>query len=156
MRIATLVSAAAMAMAASAAHAAEVSETSEFKAPAQKVWETASPDFCGIGQWHPAVEKCAMSDGGKTRTLSLKGGGTIVEKQTSWDPSKMSYSYDIVESPLPVQNYKSTFVVAPNGDSASTITWSSTFEPKGASEDEAKKVIQGIYSGGLEALQSKM
>jgi hypothetical protein len=36
-------------------------------------------DFCGIATWHPAVEKCVLSDDGKMRTLSLKGGGTIVE-----------------------------------------------------------------------------
>src|SRR5450631_4461655 len=30
-------------------------------------------DFCGIGNWHPAIEKCALSADGKTRTLSLRG-----------------------------------------------------------------------------------
>ena len=52
-----------------------------------KATSTATPeaawkkigDFCGIATWHPAVEKCVLSDDGKKRTLSLKGGGTIVE-----------------------------------------------------------------------------
>ena len=33
-------------------------------------------DFCGIGKWHPAIEKCVLSADGKQRTLSLNGGGT--------------------------------------------------------------------------------
>ena len=33
-------------------------------------------DFCGIGDWHPAVEKCVLSADGKQRTLALKGGGS--------------------------------------------------------------------------------
>ena len=54
-------------------------------------WSTARPtqawaaigDFCGIAGWHPAIEKCELGEkGGKPiRTLSLKGGGTIVEER---------------------------------------------------------------------------
>ena len=47
--------------------------------PAQ-AW-AAIGEFCAIGDWHPAVEKCELSekDGKVLRTLSLKGGGTIVD-----------------------------------------------------------------------------
>lgn len=140
----------------SAASAAEVTQSAEFDAPAKKVWKEASDDFCSIGDWHPAIEKCELSDKKMTRTLTLKGGGKIVEKQTAWDKKEMTYSYEIVESPLPVANYKSTFKVEKGKKKTSTVTWSSTFEPKGASEDEAEKAIEGIYSSGLEALKGKV
>lgn len=54
--------------------ALEAAKTIDVAAPPAKVWSTIG-DFCGIGQWHPAIEKCALSqDGGKTlRTLNLKG-----------------------------------------------------------------------------------
>jgi hypothetical protein len=39
------------------------------------------------------VEKCVLSDDGKTRTLSLKGGGTIVETLVSRDDIAHSYTY---------------------------------------------------------------
>ena len=42
-------------------------------------------DFCGIGDWHPAVEKCVLSTDGKQRTLALKGGGALVEALESVD-----------------------------------------------------------------------
>ncbi len=136
-----------------AASAADVTESIEIKAAPAKVWAASADDFCGIGKFHPAVEKCALSKGGKTRTLSLKGGGTIVEDQTA-NSDGSSYSYVIVESPLPVADYKSTFTVKGSGDS-STVTWTGSFQPKGADEAAAKKVVQGIYSGGLAALKAK-
>ncbi len=48
------------------------------KLSADALWAKIG-DFCGISKWHPAAEKCELSADGKTRTLSLKGGGTIVE-----------------------------------------------------------------------------
>jgi hypothetical protein len=150
-----LTAAAASIMLATSAGAAEVTQTAEFDAGARKVWRTANKDFCGIGDWHPAVEKCELSDKKTTRTLTLKGGGTIVEKRTEWDKKKMTYSYEIVESPLPVSNYKSTFKVEKGKKKSSTVTWSSTFEPKG-DEAEAKKAIDGIYTTGLDALKTKV
>ena len=91
-------------------------------------------DFCGIGQWHPVVEKCEISgkDGAIFRTLYLKGGGKILEKQVAFDKAKMTYTYTIEESPLPVANYKSTLRVLPK-DKGSTIEWSGTFDAKGRS-----------------------
>ena len=79
-------------------------------ASADAVW-TKIGDFCGISNWHPAIEKCALSADGKMRTLSLKGGGTIVEKLEKRDDAGHSYSYSIVEGPLPVANYVSTIGV---------------------------------------------
>jgi len=133
--------------------AASVTQTAEIKAAPDKVWAASAKDFCGIGQFHPAVEKCELSDGGKMRTLSLKGGGSIVEKQTANEEGK-NYSYVIVESPLPVADYKSTFSIKGSGD-ASTVTWTGSFEPKGADEAKAKSVIEGIYASGLDALKGK-
>lgn len=155
MRFVTIATAAAITLAASAASATESTASVEIAAPAKTVWTTASPDFCGLGTFHPAIEKCALSDGGKTRTLSLKGGGTIVEKRLAWNAKKRSYSYAIVESPLPVQNYKSTFTVKAAGKGMSTVTWTGTYEPKGAPEADAKKAIDGIYTSGLDALKAK-
>ena len=61
----------------------------------------------------------------------------------------MTYSYTILESPLPVSNYISTIKVTPTDSSRSSITWTGDFQAKGASEGEAKTVIDGIYVKGL-------
>lgn len=113
-------------------------------------------DFCAIGTWHPVVEKCEIStkDGAIFRTLSLKGGGAILEKQLAFDKAKMSYSYSIEESPLPVKNYKSTMRVIPK-DKGSTIEWSGTFDAKDAADADAVKTMTGVYDAGVTALVAK-
>jgi Polyketide cyclase / dehydrase and lipid transport len=108
-------------------------------------------DFCGIANWHPAIEKCVLSADGKQRTLSVKGGGTIVETLENLDPANRTYTYTIVSSPLPVANYHSTISVSadPKG---SSLKWVGKYDAKGASDADAKKVIDGIYEAGEKAL----
>lgn len=143
------------ALAATPALALEVSKTLTVDASPAKVWQVVG-DFCGIGQWHPAVEKCApsMKDSKSLRTLSLKGGGTIVEEQLARDDKKMDYGYTILESPLPVSDYKSTLAVMPNG-SGSKLVWSGSFKAKGAPDAKAEEVIGGIYEAGLKGIAEK-
>ena len=121
-----------LALGASGASALEVT-----KQVPDKVW-AAIGDFCGIAKWHPAVEKCTSEtkDGVLMRTLSLKGGGAILEKQVKRDDAAMSYTYAIIESPLPVANYVSTISVAKAG-AGSTITWTGKFDAKGAPDAKA-------------------
>jgi carbon monoxide dehydrogenase subunit G len=137
------------------AWALDVTEKIEIKAAPDKVW-AAIGDFCGIANWHPVVAKCeAGEDGGvKMRTLTTKDGGVLKEALTNWDDQAMSYTYTIMESPLPVAKYVSTIKVSGTGD-ASTIEWSSTFNAKDAPDDKAKEVISGIYKAGLESLMKK-
>lgn len=108
-------------------------------------------DFCGIADWHPAVEKCVLSADGKQRTLSLKGGGTLVEALQNRDEAGHAYTYTIISGPLPVANYHSTISVSPD-PKGSSLTWSGTYDAKGASDADAKKVIDGIYDAGEKAL----
>ena len=136
-------------------HAVEVQKSVDVAASPDKVWQTIG-DFCGIAAWHPAVEKCVPSEkeGQKVRTLSLKGGGTLVEQQLSRDDKVMSYSYTILEGPLPVSDYKSTLAVAPEG-SGSKVSWQGTFTAKGVPDTVAQDVIEGIYDSGLKAIAGK-
>jgi hypothetical protein len=128
---------------------------SEYKAtsthsPAD-VWAKVG-DFCGIGNWHPAVAKCELSHGNKIRTLTLKGGGTIVERLVNWDKADHRYTYRIVKSPLPVKDYVSTIKVVADG-SGSDVVWSGKYKAvKGTTDDAAKKIIDGIYKAGADAL----
>jgi uncharacterized protein YndB with AHSA1/START domain len=137
------------------ADALEVQRSVDVAAAPAKVWQTIG-DFCGIGSWHPAIETCTPSEQGgmKVRTLALKGGGTIKEEQVSRDDKVMSYTYTILESPLPVSDYRSTLAVAPAG-SGSKVTWSGTFNAKGAPDSVATDAIQGIYESGLKAIAAK-
>jgi polyketide cyclase/dehydrase/lipid transport protein len=137
-------------LAAVPASAIESSIKGSSTASADAVWAKIG-DFCGIAKWHPAIEKCVLSADGKQRTLSLKGGGTVVEKLEKRDDAAHSYTYSIVEGPLPVTNYVSTISVAAAG-TGSTITWSGKYDAKGASDADAKKTMDGVYQGGVDQL----
>src|SRR5262249_16893123 len=84
-------------------------------------------------------------------TLSLHGGGKIVERLDSKDEKSRTYSYSILEGPLPVAKYHATIHVAENKDGRScTVEWSSEFEPSGAPEGDAVKAIRGVYHGSFQ------
>jgi hypothetical protein len=141
---------AALLMSGLAAYAVDTSATAKSTLSADAMWAKIG-DFCGIAKWHPALEKCELSADGKTRTLTLKGGGTIVEALVKWDAAGKSYSYSIVSSPLPVANYVSTITVSADG-AGSALTWTGKYDAKGAPDADAAKIIQGIYDSGLAAL----
>ena len=151
MRIASpVVAIAATLFSASAAFALDSSVTMTSSMAPDALWKKIG-DFCGIAAWHPAVEKCQLSADGKQRTLTLKGGGTIVEALEGLDAANRAYTYTIVSGPLPVANYHSTISVSadPKG---SSLKWVGKYDAKGAPDADAKKVIDGIYESGEKAL----
>ena len=69
------------------------------------------------------------------------------ETLESLDDANHAYTYTIISSPLPVANYHSTISVSvdPKG---SSLKWVGQYDAKGASDADAKKVIDGIYEAG--------
>ena len=121
--------------------------------PAAAVWNMVG-GFNQLARWHPAVASSEeKSEKGATiRKLALHGGGTIIEKPTS--VPERTYTYSILESPLPVAGYKAKLHVTEAEDGRScTVEWSSEFEASGAPENEAVKIIRSIYEAGFENLQ---
>ena len=128
----------------------ESSVTTTSSISPEALWKKIG-DFCGIANWHPAIEKCVLSADGKQRTLSLKGGGTLVETLENRDDANHAYTYTIISGPLPVANYHSTISVSPD-PKGSSLKWVGTYDAKGASDADAKKVIDGIYESGEKSL----
>ncbi|MFQ5993916.1 MAG: SRPBCC family protein [Acidiferrobacterales bacterium] len=119
----------------------------------EKLWDLIG-QFNGLPDWHPAVEKSELEEGGQVRRLNLVGGGTFVERLEKLDEDEHLYRYSIEESPLPVANYVSELRVRRAGEGEScTVEWSSEFKPKGASETDAAQAIQGIYQAGFDNLK---
>jgi len=138
------------------AMAAEVTKDVEVKGTPAQVWEKIG-SWCSISDWHPAIATCEASQEGdaNVRHLTTKDGAKIKEKQTA--SGDTSYGYTITESPLPVENYNATMSVEPSADGNNTkVTWSAQFDPKGASEDDAKTTVKGILKSGLEAIKLSM
>ena len=135
---------------------AKVSMSSAYPVSPETIWKMIG-GFNSLPNWHPAVTKCDIETHGNTtlRRLHLIGGATILEKLEKSEDDGQSYSYSIVESPLPVANYSATITVKESESGGSVIEWSSEFEAEGAPENEAAKAIEGIYQAGLDNL-SKM
>ena len=111
-------------------------------------------DFNHLDVWHPVVVSSALTHGESSdvRLLTLGNGATITEKQVSRNDADRSYTYAITKSPLPVADYISTISVSPAADGKSTVTWRSSFDANGVTDDEAVNAIAGIYDAGLNNL----
>lgn len=139
-----------------AALALEAHASKEVSAAPSAVWAVIG-DFCGIVRWHPAIAACESSqkDEALFRTLTLKGGGQILEKQTARDDGHHTYSYSIVNGPLPVSAYRSTLKVTPKGN-GSKIEWMGSFDAKEAPAEEVIELITGIYQAGVDGVAAHL
>jgi hypothetical protein len=144
-----------------------VVESVTIKAPIDKVW-AASKDFDSLDKWHPGFSKDVLAKGannapGTVRTLTIKDGPTFTEQLLSFNESTHTYRYKILESPLPVQHYVSTFRVKSGANGTTTVTWSAKFtrknpadSPPAAENDEAAvKLITGVFQAGLANLKKQ-
>jgi hypothetical protein len=120
-----------------------------------EIWAVVG-EFCAIQNWHPAVAKCEETKEGDVtfRTLTLKDGGKIKEKLTGTEAT--AYSYEIVESPLPVKNYKSKLWIEVDDEpDRSVIYWQSDFDANGKSDEEAAKILSGILKDGVKGIKAQ-
>lgn len=132
---------------------AKVSASTVLPVSADMVWSMVGR-FNALADWHPAIEKSEEKQvkGVRIRTLSLAGGGEVVERLESADDGARTYSYSILESPLPVESYQASITVRA-ANAGCSVEWASEFEPKGASEGDAMTAIRGIYEAGFENLR---
>lgn len=124
-------------------------------APAEKVWNLVN-DFNGLDKFVEAVTESSIegSGAGAVRTLTLQDGGKVKEKLESLDNDRRILTYSIVESPMPIQNYRGTMQVREISDNQSVFTWSSTFETAEGADEEMEKAMENLYSMGVKGLKS--
>ena len=150
-----LITTTALIVGSASAHAITVKKRIEAPGLPPEIWAIAG-GFCQIKDWHPAVATCEETKEGDVtfRTLTLKDGGKIKEKLTGTED--LAYTYEIVESPLPVKNYKSKIWMEVDDEpDRSIIYWQSDFDANGKSDDEAKKTITGILGDGVKGIKKQ-
>jgi hypothetical protein len=137
-----------------------VIEEVELAASPTQTWAVIQ-DFRRWQTWHPAFAATEITQGsgnsmGTVRVLATQDGAKFTEELLSHDPSARSYEYRILESPLPISNYVSKIEVK-KSESGSRMVWSSTFNVNpGASDEEMKKTIAGVYRAGLDSLKGSV
>lgn len=142
----------------------KVTESITIKASPARVWDKIK-DFNSLPGWHPAVEGSKATDGsnvGSVRTLSLKGGGEVVETLESYSDAERKFSYRAKDGgALPVTNYTSSLSVRSGEGGASVVEWRGAFyrafpnnnPPPGQDDEAAVKAITGVYTSGLSNLK---
>ncbi len=134
---------------------AKVDMSATINASVEEVWEVLR-DFNGLPRFMGAITRSTMEGKGigAVRTLTLQGGGPpIKEKLESLDDGAKTLTYSIVAAPLPVRDYLSRMELNEAAPGKCRLSWSSTFAPSGASEAEALKAIEEIYSMGFIGLK---
>ena len=139
------------------------------KADPAKVWGLIK-DFGAWEKWHPAVastkSEVKKDENGNDvtyRTLTLKDGGTLVERLRTVDDAGMLLKYDLESGVLPVSDYNSRIKVTagPNAGE-STVTWVGRFYrvyklnppiPPGQDDETAVNAVTGVYDSGLANLK---
>jgi len=122
----------------------------ELPAAAETVWAEIG-DFGAIADWHPLIAKAEVVeiDGDIHRHLTTTDGDLILERLTG--TGELTYSYEIIDGPLPVAGYRAVFSCVPEGEGCH-IFWSAHFEALDPSADE---IVAAIYEAGLRAIRDR-
>jgi len=150
-----LIALAALLLGSASALAITVKKRTEAPGLPPQIWAVAG-DFCAIKNWHPAVADCVeeKESDAVLRTLTLKDGGKIKEKLTGTEDQ--GYSYEILESPLPVKNYKAKLWLEVDDEpDRAVIYWQADFDASGASDEDAKEKITTILADGVKGIKQQ-
>ncbi|MGD1923306.1 MAG: SRPBCC family protein [Paracoccaceae bacterium] len=132
-------------------------------APVEAVWDVIR-DFNGHDRWHPAVAESHVERGqpsdrvGCVRNFRLAGGENLREQLLTLSDLEMSFSYCLLDTPVPLFNYVAHVRLTPVTDTDSTFwEWESRFDtPAGQSQGLAEMVGSDIYAAGFEAVRTHM
>ena len=132
-------------------------------APADAVWEVLR-DFNGHDRWHPAVATSHIERGepsdriGCVRRFRLAGGEELREKLLTLSDLEMTFTYCLLDTPIPLFNYVAHVRLAPVTDGDRTFwEWESRFDTPAGRESELKRqVAENIYEAGFAAVREHM
>jgi hypothetical protein len=131
-------------------------------APAAQVWAVIR-DFNGLPNWAPFVAESRIEQNarpdqiGCVRSFRLKDGGMIRERLLALSDYDFTVAYQILDSPMAVENYVATLRLIPvtDGD-RSYVEWSAEFDCRPERERELSDQIgRGVFGAGLRALQAR-
>lgn len=132
-------------------------------APVEAVWDVIR-DFNGHDQWHPAVATSQIERGnpsdlvGCVRRFKLEDGSELREQLLTLSDIEQSFTYCLLDTPIPLFNYVAHCRLFPVTDGDATFwEWESRFDtPAGQEQVLAEMVGDNIYSAGFEAVRSYM
>ncbi len=137
----------------------EVRVSGVIPAGIEEVWVVVG-NFGEIAHWVPALAKSELAPGatgrqvGDGRTCTIEGGGSLAETQLARSDEDFTYTYDVVEGPLPMTNYESTIALRGQGDQT-LMEWRCKFDPEPGQEQELEGTLKGIYQAGIDQIAKR-
>jgi len=125
--------------------------------PTDAVWSVLR-DFNGHDQWHPAVvesqiERSRESDRvGCVRKFVLQDGSELREQLLALSDMEQSFSYCLLDTPIPLLNYVAHVRLFPVTDD---WEWESTFNTIDNREQELHDMVAAdIYEAGFNSIRT--
>lgn len=129
-------------------------------APVGRVWKRVR-DFGELGNWHPGMSEGRIEDDrppdqiGVVRTMQAEGA-TFRERLVSMSDLEHFHEYTMIDSPLPLRNYRGRFELIPISEPDHTlIQWSSTFDAPDDQTEELIGLVKDVYRTGLNHLRDE-
>ncbi len=132
-------------------------------APLEAVWDVLR-DFNGHDRWHPAVATSQIERGqppdkvGCVRKFRLNDGSELREQLLSLSDLETTFTYCLLDTPVPLLNYVAHVRLMPVTDHDATFwEWESRFDtPKGRETELRDLVGENIYQAGFDAIRANM
>ena len=133
-------------------------------ATADQVWGLVR-NFNDLPKWHPAIASSEIEQGlapdqiGCVRRFRLSEDGSMLrESLLGLADDTRSFTYDILESPMPVANYVASMRFTPitMGDLTFAEWWAVFDVTTGPPEETATHIGDNVFAFGFEALNNKL
>ena len=127
--------------------------------PVDAAWDVLR-DFNGHDQWHPAISTSEIERGrdsdrvGCVRRFKLEDGSQLREQLLTLSDIEQTFSYCLLDTPVPLFNYVAHVRLLPVTDGDRTFwQWESRFDTRAGEEDAMRELVgEGIYVAGFHAV----
>jgi hypothetical protein len=121
-------------------------------------------DFNGFDRWHPslaasAIERSQSADRiGCVRRIKLADGSELREQLLALSDLEQSFSYCLLDTPIPLFNYVAHVRLLPVTDGDRTFWhWEARFtNPPGEEKSMTDLVSEGIFQAGFDAIRKHL
>jgi len=132
-------------------------------APVKRVWDAIRP-FDSLAAWHPYVAACTIEEGGPKDQLGIirriemqDDGGVVRETLLALSDHDHRIVYDIIDSPMPVQNYVAQIDLHEVTEGGKTFAhWSVECDTPEDNQDAMIEQLQDIFRTGLLNLSQQL
>jgi len=139
----------------------KVHRSTILETPVDVLWDVLR-DFNSHSQWHPAISHSAVEHEQSSRSIgcvrrfTLNDGQELREQLLSLSDLEMSYSYCLLDTPVPLFNYVAHSRLVPVTDTDNTFwEWEASFNTRSGHEESMKRLVgDTIFSAGFSAMRT--